>query len=329
MSVEFLWRLPADGDGRGSGQAQRHRGDYAGVATLQYAFARTGLKRDGFTYYDHLSQIARAAELTGFDGLLIPQTAAGEEPLIVAAALAREIRRLKFVPALPAPLLSAVYTAKIATSFQRLTGGRLAIRLVTEEPGASPWHGQLWSVAEQVARTDEFLDVVKGFWTEKGFTYAGRYYQVENGGFGDALAGQPLPAFYLSGESEEELALGAKHGDVHVLALASVETIQTRIAELDAKAAALGRTIRYALDIDLFARHSDDAARDEARRSEANAGLVGSYATIAERIAAYANAGVSSFVLSANPYLEEAYRIGEQLLPQIRKHLAGVSRQVA
>jgi alkanesulfonate monooxygenase len=44
-------------------------------------------------------------------------------------------------------------------------------------------------------------------------------------------------------------------------------------------------------------------------------GLVGSYADLAETLAGYTRIGVSTLVLGAYPHLEEAYPIGEHLLP--------------
>lgn len=323
MSLEFFWRLPVSGDGRSPRADRWNRGDYNGLRTHQHDFARTGPRRDGFSYHDHLSQIARAAELAGFTGLSIPQTAAGEEPLIVAGAVAREVRRLTLLPSLPAYFLSAVYAAKIAVSFQRLTGGRLAWNLVTETPQPRAWHGHGWSVAEQIARTDEFLDVAKGFWTEEPFTYHGDYYEVENGALTGALSGQPFPLVYLSGDTAEAWALSAKHADVHILALDTPTAIRDRIATLDALAAGHGRTLRYALQADIVARDSDQAASDHASRlGAAPASLVGGYDTLAARFVDYRALGIETFILSSQPHLEEAYRIGEQLLPRIRAQAA-------
>ena len=261
MSIEFFWQLPASGDGRGIRKDQWTRGDYSPAIQDRPVFARTDVRRDGgHTWYDHLSQIARAAEITGFDGVLIPYTPAGEEPLIVSGALAREARRLKFLPSFPAPFLSAVYAAKIAISFQRLTGGRLAWNLVTEEHTEKSWHGHRWSVAEQIARTGEFLDVVKGFWNQPPFTYQGRYYEVVDGGFPPALAGPKLPEIYLSGDSEEALALSAKHADVHFLPLEPLEATRQRIADLTRRAQQHGRTLRFGIRADVLARHSSEDA---------------------------------------------------------------------
>ena len=64
-------------------------------------------------------------------------------------------------------------------------------------------------------------------------------------------------------------------------------------------------------------------------RPGAPTGFVGSYEEVAERITNYAKAGVSTFALSANPHLEEAYRIGEQLLPLVRERTAKDVSQAA
>ena len=358
MSIEVFWRLPVHGDGRTRCAEQWHRGDYSPHRKSPHPFARTGVQRDGYTYYDHLSQIAGAADLARFDGLWIPQSAAGEEPLIVAGAFAREARHLKFVPALRAPLLSAVYATKIANSFQRLSGGRLAWYLVTEEDPENAWHGRRWSLQEQIERTGEFLDVARGFWNSPPFTYRGKYYEVENGGFPPALQGATMPVVYLSGESDQAYALSARHADVHVLPLLPIPELRQRIDRVSALAAQHGRKVRFAVEADLVARHTDEEAwshlrgeweslnakavsldssplRKPARFDEwvggaylwsgfgqfrpgASAGFVGSYETVAGAVEEYVAAGVSGFVFSANPHLEEAYRIGEKLLPRIR-----------
>ena len=54
-------------------------------------------------------------------------------------------------------------------------------------------------------------------------------------------------------------------------------------------------------------------------RGGAGTALVGSHEAIAERIAEYEALGLDTFVLSAYPNLEEAVRVGEDLLPLLRK----------
>lgn len=366
MSIEFYWRLPPQGDGRAADRQDWNRGDHAPATGHRHDYARTGTRRDGFTYYDLLVQVARAAELAGFNGLSIPQTAGGEEPLVVAGALAREVGRLKLLPSFPAQFVAPVYAAKIATSFQRLTTGRLAWHLHIDDGAEGAWHGRARPRAEQVARTGEFLDIVKGFWNEAPFDYKGTYYEVEKGGFAGPLAGQKLPEIHLSGDTEGELDLAGRHADVYLLTPAPLDELRARIADVRTRAA--GREVRFALAADIITRHSDEAAWDHLRRQwdaagrrtrhlsgepaerpdfdsyrrsdgqwagfaalrgEEGVGLVGGYDTIAATIADYARVGIDRFILGANPHLEEAYRVGEHVIPRIHAILAGADSAAA
>jgi alkanesulfonate monooxygenase len=54
-------------------------------------------------------------------------------------------------------------------------------------------------------------------------------------------------------------------------------------------------------------------------RGGAGTALVGSHGEIADRIEEYAAAGISEFVLSGYPHLEEAYHFGEGVLPELAR----------
>ena len=317
MSFEVFWQLPPNGDGRSADRSTWTRGDHQAARRPQNAFARSG-GDEVYTYFDHLVQIVRAADLAGFDGVFIPQTDEGEEPLVTAGALVRDSARIRFAPQLPAHFLSAVYTAKIATSFQRLSGGRLILNLTTQDPEAHSWHGYGWSEDEQVARHDEFLTVFKGFWNDGPYTFEGQYYEVLNGGFAGPLKGQPQPEIWLSGSSDAALALSATHADVHVIEASSPEDAAARIRQLDALA---GRKLKYALRAEPTARYTEAEARAAAayaRTPDAgDAALVGDYEQVARRLTEYLDAGVSTLVLGARPHLEEAYRIAQHVLPRL------------
>ena len=46
---------------------------------------------------------------------------------------------------------------------------------------------------------------------------------------------------------------------------------------------------------------------------------VGSHAEVADRIEEYHRIGFREFILSGYPHLEEAWRVGEGLLPELRR----------
>ena len=53
-------------------------------------------------------------------------------------------------------------------------------------------------------------------------------------------------------------------------------------------------------------------------RGGAGTALVGSHEEVADRIAEYHELGIDEFILSGYPHLEEAYQVGEGVLPVLR-----------
>jgi alkanesulfonate monooxygenase len=54
-------------------------------------------------------------------------------------------------------------------------------------------------------------------------------------------------------------------------------------------------------------------------RGGAGTALVGSHDEVCDRIAEYHELGIDEFILSGYPHLEEAYRVGEGVIPELRR----------
>ncbi|HWH95852.1 MAG TPA: LLM class flavin-dependent oxidoreductase [Baekduia sp.] len=54
-------------------------------------------------------------------------------------------------------------------------------------------------------------------------------------------------------------------------------------------------------------------------RGGAGTALVGSHSEVADRIEEYHDLGITEYILSGYPHLEEAYRVGEGVLPELRR----------
>ena len=352
MTIEFIWQLPTSGDGRYAAPGITRRGERAAGAPspLQAGVSDPRGARPPFNYFDYLHQIARAADLSGFDGIQIRHDTQGDESWIVAGYLARSTRHLKLIAEFDAAWGSAVYAAKNAVSFQRFTGGRFAWQIGHGgDAAARRRRGDTVPDADILPRIDEFITVARCVQNTSPFSFKGKFFEVQDGGFKGPLANHPVNSIYLTGESSEALALSARQADVHVFDAAPVEALQPSIASLQAQARQLGRTVAAGLRIDVLARETFEEALRDARRYRSGAGLpddapfddgtaafwpgfaqaqtgargalVGSYEQVSAALEAYAQAGVSSFVLAAIPHFEEAYRIGEHVLPRVRAAL--------
>jgi alkanesulfonate monooxygenase len=307
MSVEKLWALPARETRRQVRFHQSVRDERPGR----------------FTYADYAVQVARAADLAGFDGLLLPNDPDGDEPWVLGSALARETRHVKIVPEFEPRFASAVYAAKLAFTFQRFFNDRLG------------WMLQLDDAADEdrFLRAQELLVVAEGVWGEAPFDFTGRFFSVAGGALfalhrtQNVRAGiRRFPAVYASGDDEGLLAFSARHADVHVFAALEPQTLTVLLGRHRRLADDAGRAVRYGLRVPIVAREYATEARTERDRLIAAGypfagALTGSYADIAERLHAYAEIGITSFVIDAVPRLEEAYRLGEYLLPLLHAPL--------
>jgi alkanesulfonate monooxygenase len=167
---------------------------------------------------------------------------------------------------------------------------------------------------------DEYLEAARGVLLTRPYDFQGRFYDVEKGGFEAPLAGTPLPPIFTSGSSDAALAAAAKRSDFHFVRSGSLDEVRSAIARLESAALAQGRSVKPALRLQVVARHTDEEAQAAAREARAEPALVGSYDAVAERLEAYLGLGVERLVLSAYPHLEEAYRLGEHVLPKLSSH---------
>ncbi|MFD2137392.1 LLM class flavin-dependent oxidoreductase [Novosphingobium resinovorum] len=143
MALRFYWHLSS------TAAADRRRAEW-GDGDRPWVPARdAGSRRLQINHYDYLTQVARAAELTGFDGIVIPDEPEGEEPWIVTGNLLRETRRVQLVTAVAPGSASGVYHAKMAASVQRFSGDRQGWLI---DPRQGPEAGDAIDEAEVPAR---------------------------------------------------------------------------------------------------------------------------------------------------------------------------------
>lgn len=377
MSIDFFTRLPLHGETQFLPGDPRNRGDWQAPQDNTGAVSDFAVG-DPFTYIDYLGQIARAAEINRFGGVLMVNASGGEEPWTVCSLLARETRTLKFVSAFQPYHFSPFVAAQMAATYQRATGNRLVWNIINGGSEALQRQvGDFTGHDDRYARATEFMDVVKGYWHNENFHYAGRYYSAEGGGLRGPQKKAELPLICTAGSSEAAREFAAKHADYYLMRAERPEEIRALIADVRQRAVRHGNgNLRFGLSIDVITRPTEEEARAEAKRFfdeglaknvvkelAAHAGLrsarklgfeheyaekndtqafddffihpnvwsgfgyigvppgvalVGSYRNVVERIHEYHEVGIELFFLAGYPHLEEAYRLGEHILPHFR-----------
>lgn len=252
-ALKFHWFLPTNGgDGRnvvGGGHGVT-AGPSGRPASVPY-----------------LGQIARSAEQLGFEAALTPTGAWCEDAWVSTAMLSSLSERLKFLVAFRPGLTSPYIAAQMAGTFQNLSGGRLALNVVTGgESHEQRMFGDFLDKDGRYERCDEFLTIVRALWTGEPVTFEGRHLHVE-----DAVLQQvpdPLPQIYFGGSSPAAGKVAAKHVDVYLTWGEPPAAVGEKVEWIRKLAAEEGRDgqIRFGIRLHTIARETSDAAWAEADR---------------------------------------------------------------
>ncbi len=211
---------------------------------------RFGLSLAGFDHGHDWAETAAKIESFGYATMLVPDHLGNQlaplPALAVAAAATSTLRIGTYV--LDNDFRHPVVVAKEAATVDVLSGGRLELGI-----GAG-WRKEEYERAGitfeagtvRVERLEESVQVLKGLWAGRAFSYQGEHYRVTE------MEGRPLPSqaggppLFLGGGGPRLLALAGRHADIVGLAPRArpdgvLEPTDISPEATDAKVAALRR----------------------------------------------------------------------------------------
>ena len=219
---------------------------------------------------ENLTALVRSAEDLGFEAALTPTGSHCEDSWLATAALAQHSRRLKFLVAFRPGVLSPTLAAQQVSTYQRFTGNRLALNIVTGGDDLEMRrYGDGIDKAARYRRTGEFLAVVRGAWSNPEFTFHGEFYDVEAARMAYPVV--TLPTIYFGGSSPEAIEVAAEHADVYLTWGEPPEQVAEKIERVRAAAAKRGRELKFGLRLHTVARADEEQAWQ--RADELIAGL--------------------------------------------------------
>ncbi len=241
--MNVFWFIPTHGDSRYLGTAEGAR-----AADLAY-----------------FQQIAVAADSLGYEGVLLPTGRSCEDAWVVASSLIAATRRLKFLVAIRPGLSSPGLSARMAATFDRLSNGRLLINVVAGGDSAElEGDGVFVDHDTRYAITDEFLHIwrklLNAAHTNDSVDFAGKHLTSKGGKVLYPPVQHPHPPLWFGGSSPAAHEIVGEHIDTYLTWGEPPADVAKKIADVRARAAEKGRTVRFGIRLHVIVRETEEEA---------------------------------------------------------------------
>jgi dimethylsulfone monooxygenase len=315
--------------------------------------------------WEYVKRLAQRSEEIGFDITLVAELFMNDikgidadslEAWSTAAALAAVTEKLELMVAVRPTFHEPAIFAKQAANIDHISGGRLALNVVSSwwKDEARRYGINFEEHDDRYARTEEWLRIVDGVWSEPRFSYSGKHYKVEETILEPKPTRRPRPTIYAGGESPAAKDLISRTCDAYVMHGDPPERVAPKIADMSERREKLGLgPMTYGVAAYAIVRETEEAAKKELARitnvtpgspgyqnyqdwishtaleqqvsledySVSNrglrAGLVGTPDQVAEKIRDLEAVGVDLLLLQFSPQLEEMERFSESVMPLV------------
>ena len=241
--MNIFWFLPTHGD-------SRYLGSTEGARQVDLAY---------------LQQIAGAADQLGYEGVLIPTGRSCEDPWVIASSLIGATRKLKFLVAVRPGLHQPSLAARMAATFDRLSGGRLLVNLVTGGDQAElEGDGVFMDHAARYEQSAEFIriwrEVLARSHDSQSFDFEGKHLSVKGAKLLFPPVQRPYPPVYFGGSSEAAHELAAEQVEAYLTWGEPPAEVARKVADVRARAARKGRTVEFGIRLHVIVRETEAAA---------------------------------------------------------------------
>ncbi|RZL66345.1 MAG: FMNH2-dependent alkanesulfonate monooxygenase [Variovorax sp.] len=241
--MQIFWFLPTHGD-------SRYLGTTEGARAVDLAY---------------LQQIAGAADTLGYEGVLIPTGRSCEDPWVIASSLIGATKKLKFLVAVRPGLHQPSLAARMAATFDRLSGGRVLVNLVTGgDQTELEGDGVFLDHASRYVQSAEFIriwrEIIERSHEGQSFDYDGKHLSVKGAKLLFPPTQKPHPPVWFGGSSEAAHELAAEQVDTYLTWGEPPAEVAKKIADVKARAARKGRTVKFGIRLHVIVRETEDEA---------------------------------------------------------------------
>jgi dimethylsulfone monooxygenase len=218
---------------------------------------------------DYNIKLAQTAEQVGFDYALAQARFIASygaeyqlEALTTVAAIAPATERIKLIAAVHPGLWHPGVVAKIGSGIDFSSNGRFALNVVSGWfKGEFTIYGEPWlDHDERYRRSEEFIRVLKGLWTEDEFVFKGDFYRINGGWVKPKPISSPHPELFQGGNSKAARQMAGRVSDWYFMNGNSVEGVREQIEEVSAYARQAGRQVKFGLNAFALVRDTEAEA---------------------------------------------------------------------
>ena len=211
--------------------------------------------------FEHCRNIVLTADRYGFDNVLLPSGyALGIDNTVFAAGMA-PMTTLRMLPAIRCGEMVVPQLARQIATLDQMMGGRLTINIISSDvPGE-----QLES-EPRYRRSTEIMYCLRELLDGKSLDFHGEFLDLTVDPPGARTVSGRSPLFYFGGLSPAARECAASGADVFLMWPDTTDKVLAVKADMDARATAKGRSLRYGWRSHVIVRETEEEARMAARR---------------------------------------------------------------
>ena len=212
--------------------------------------------------WEHCRNIVLNAEKGGFDNILLPSGyALGLDTTAFASAVAVLTSRIKLLMAVRVGEAWPPQLARQIATLDQIADGRLNINIIS-----SDLPGDKMDSEPRYRRTVEAMLILKTLLNGEHLNHHGEHYQIDIDPPRMKTVSGKCPPLYFGGLSPAAKDAAAEGCDVYLMWPETLQGAKELIADMTARAAKFGRTLKYGFRAHVIVRETEAEARAYADR---------------------------------------------------------------
>lgn len=212
--------------------------------------------------WEHCRDIVMQAESGGFDNILLPSGyQLGIDTTIFAGAIAPLVKTIRLLMAVRIGEDWPPQLARRIATLDRILGGRLTVNIIS-----SDLPGDTLESNARYARTLEVMQILKTMLNGEHLNHQGEFYTLDLDPPKVTTVSGKCPPLYFGGLSPAARDAAAQGCDVYLMWPDTMDKVREIIADMTARAASYGRTLKFGYRAHVIVRETESEARTAATR---------------------------------------------------------------